>query len=540
MDSTRTPSVTIGDDYIGVQYVDKEDVKSIPGAKWHGQTGQWIFNKSPIIAKYLKETFGFKIPALDELSRKLDTKNDPEICAMKLHTPLWHHQKEAVKLALVRDGTMFQFKMGCGKSLAAIAVINHENAHRVLIACPLKVIRVWPNQFDIHSERTYRILTLDNGSSQAKAKTLHAALNGPQSGRPLVVIINYDSMWREHISQVLLSVNWDVTVFDESHRIKAYTGKAVASKFCAKVGLRSKKRLALTGTPMPHSPLDLWAQFRALDHTVFGASFFHYKMKYALLGGYQGKEILRFINQDDLTKRLDFNSVYVSKETALDLPETIDIDIELELSQKMNVLYRSLEKDFIAWVEETGEAVTAANVLTKLLRLQQLTSGFVRKEDGTDVQIDETKIDWLRDFILDANEKVVVFCRFLQDLKRVRQLCYDNGWLYDEVSGKHNDLTPEATIKDETEVLGVQIQAGGLGVDFSKASLSVDYSVGFSLGDWEQARARLHRPGQLNKVTYYHLKAKRTVDFKLFEGFKKKKGIINYILDGLKKQDASE
>ena len=267
-------------------------------------------------------------------------------------------------------------------------------------------------------------------------------------------------------------------------------------------------------------------------------SFFNFKLKYALLGGWQGKEIIQFINQDDLTERLDFSSVYVSKDTALDLPEEMDIDIELELSRKMNVLYKSLEKDFVAWVEETGEAVTAANALTKLLRLQQLTSGFVTTENGNNVQIDTTKADWLKDFLQDAGEKVVVFCRFVQDLQTVREITDGLGLNYGEVSGRHNDLTSKATIKDETDVLGVQIQAGGLGVDFSKASISVDYSVGFSLGDWEQARARLHRPGQLNKVTYYHLKAKRTVDFKLFEGFDKKKIIINYILDGLKKQDA--
>jgi SWI/SNF-related matrix-associated actin-dependent regulator 1 of chromatin subfamily A len=74
------------------------------------------------------------------------------------------------------------------------------------------------------------------------------------------------------------------------------------------------------------------------------------------------------------------------------------------------------------------------------------------------------------------------------------------------------------------------MQAGGAGIDLSRASTAIYFSVGFSLGDYKQSQSRLHRPGQRNNVTYVHLVASNTVDEKVYTALKRRENIVESIL----------
>ena len=80
-----------------------------------------------------------------------------------------------------------------------------------------------------------------------------------------------------------------MVIADEAHRIKSPGGKA--SLFFKRLRLRSRRRIALSGTPMPHGPLDIYALFRFLDITIFGPSFAAFRQNFAVMGGFQRKQI---------------------------------------------------------------------------------------------------------------------------------------------------------------------------------------------------------------------------------------------------------
>ena len=80
-------------------------------------------------------------------------------------------------------------------------------------------------------------------------------------------------------------------------------------------------------------------------------------------------------------------------------------------------------------------------------------------------------------------------------------------------------------------MLAVQIQAGGLGLDLTAARYCVYYSLGFSLGDYLQSIARLHRPGQKGLVDYIHLVAAASVDEIIVDALEAKEDVINRILE---------
>jgi SNF2 family DNA or RNA helicase len=86
----------------------------------------------------------------------------------------------------------------------------------------------------------------------------------------------------------------------------------------------------------------------------------------------------------------------------------------------------------------------------------------------------------------------------------------------------------------EAPVLAVQIDSGGVGVDLTRARYSVYYSLGFSLGSYEQSLARIHRPGQTRPVEYIHLLAQDTVDEQVMVALARRADVVNSVLQQMK------
>ena len=122
----------------------------------------------------------------------------------------------------------------------------------------------------------------------------------------------------------------------------------------------------------------------------------------------------------------------------------------------------------------------------------------------------------------------MVFARFRPDLDLIHRVAERLGRQSYEVSGAEKQLTEW---KEDGGILAVQIQAGGLGLDLTEARYCVYYSLGFSLGDYQQSMARLHRPGQERKVEYSHLIAAGTVDTDIMRALDKKERVILHILE---------
>ena len=101
-----------------------------------------------------------------------------------------------------------------------------------------------------------------------------------------------------------------------------------------------------------------------------------------------------------------------------------------------------------------------------------------------------------------------------------------------ELSGRRDEL--KRWQEGEAQVLAVQIQAGGEGVDFTRARYSIFYSVGYQLGKYEQAKARVHRPGQTRPVQHIHLVARNTVDVKIMRALERRAEIVEAILAEIK------
>ena len=217
--------------------------------------------------------------------------------------PLWEHQAEAVRFAAPRPAAMLSMPMGVGKTLTTIAIVGERGWARTLILAPKSVVPHWPREFAKFAAYPIRAVALDERKSVAQrvAQAELECARAEAAGVPLVLVTNHEAAWRQDMSSFVTKWRPECLVVDESHRGKDPFGSF--SKWLGRMSMLFRQRIGLTGTPAPHSPLDLFAQYRFLDPRIFGHSFVRFRARYGVMGGFQGKVVVGFQNCDELAEK---------------------------------------------------------------------------------------------------------------------------------------------------------------------------------------------------------------------------------------------
>lgn len=474
-----------------------------------------------------------------------------------------------------------------GKTLSTITLVNRlvreteaSDAKRVLIVCPNSVRGVWPREVRKFSAKRWHIVNGMKPSRRARkgvvdiagaanrlAEAEHALFDCRCGAEVHAAVVNYDILAREPWKSWHPSLPIDLLVYDEIHKLKAHGGQI--SKTCAKWVSWSRKRVGLSGTPMPQTPLDVFGVYRALDPAIFGLSWTLFRSRFAISNPHIEQQVVGYRNMAELAKK--FFSIAYRPTIDLDLPPVVDVTRECVLEPDARKIYddldnqlwaevagvpRSLdpatlrdldaELDRIAgsdledWRPDRTGTVTPANIMVKLLRLQQLTGGTVIDDEGTRVRVSHAKQNLFAEVLDEVGcarvegaepEPVIVFCRFRSDLDAVAEVARARGLTYGEVSGRSKTgLTADSEMADY-DVVGVQIQSGGTGVDLTRARVGIWYSLGYSLSDYDQARKRMDRPGQTRSVTFVHLLAQDTADADVYAALDGRRSVIHGVME---------
>lgn len=536
-------------------FTELDALRSVPGLSWSKPNKAWQGDITPSLAQSLLTTFNGRllcndVPRLKALAelygetaylRSLGS-DLPDVPNTRLAP--WPHQKLEYWAMVNQPALLAYLGLGTGKTAPVVWYVENcpNTRSRVLVACPLSVVQVWPAEFAKHAavpavvwhkgddyphSGSILICPLDKGSVEQKNK---AVLEACKYGGTVVIVCNYESCWREPLAHTLHSLQLNLLVMDEGHKLQS-PGSRV-SKYFHQLGKTVAKRVALTGTPAPNGPLTVYGLYRALDSGVFGTSFNAFRDKYAIMGGYQDHQVMGYKNVEEYNRRFYSIAIHADR-SVLTLPPATTVQRTAALSPSAMKIYRSLEKDLVARIE--NGTVTAKNGLVKLLRLSQLTGGWltpdedVFNEDAVPQRVDAEKQKLLADVLddLPRDEPVVVFYRFTADARSIADVCKEQGRAYAELSGQRNELKEW---QKDGQVIAVQIATGGLGVDLTRAAYCIYYSVGYSLSEHEQSLARVHRPGQERAVTYVQLIMQGTVDEKVYAALEQKKNVVEMVL----------
>lgn len=474
-----------------------------------------------------------ELPDIQYLKSAQDLEQ-PDIRA----TDGWWWQTQAYHFSSLLPASMLAMGPGTGKSKVVIDLIQNLDYLNILIVMPNHALHdenTWRKQFDIHCAIDHIYYPLMEGSTRKNIDAAYFWMKRMQRTKiPLILGINYESFWRKDFIKFLFESEFnDLFVLDESHKIK---GNGVVSRTAAQYAQRCEQVVELTGTVFPNSPLDAYGQYRALDPNIFGTSFVEFRDRYADVYMHGDIPIIRgYQNEDELADKIA-PITYEVDSSVLGLPEPIQDVRTFELSPAERKAYNDLEDTF-AFEAEQGY-ITINSGLTKPLRLQQLTGGYLPLTrfdiDQTDVtQIGKSKQDLLQDVLEElAKHRVVIFARFVADFWSIERACKNLKYSYGEISGRSYSK-PEWD-SGGIQVLGVN-EKSAEAIDLTASNYAIFYSSGHSLGVHKQCLHRLQRPGQDKFVYVIHLVATNTVDEDVAEGRIRKENINAKIVNRLRK-----
>ena len=462
---------------------------------------------------------------------------------MPIKAKPYRHQMEAFHFACDLFGTLpgsrresggcaLLMEMGTGKSLTAVAITgalaNAGRIRRVLVVAPLSILGVWEAEFSRFADFPYFLAVL-SGTGEKKRDTLRH-----MTGAALqVAVVNYESAWR--MEKDLRLWRPDLIVADEGHKIK--THNIAASKAMHRLGQQAGYRLLLTGTVITNKAIDVFSQFKFVNPDIFGQSFYAFRNRYFDMVGYGNHTpVLKKAMEAELTEKLHSISYRATKAECLDLPETTDVIRQVDLEPAALRIYQELVKESYAAL--SGGEVTAPNILTRLLRLSQLTGGFIGNDETAAVeQVSAAKLSALEDILDGAaaeGKKLVIIARFLPEIRAVCKLLEKRGLRYACITGGVKSREEQVEqFQKEPEVMAFvgQIATAGMGITLTAASIMVFYSLDYSMSNFEQAKARIHRVGQRMPCTYLYLVARGTVDEKVLLALKDKADLARTLVD---------
>ncbi len=524
-------------------YIFKESIKEIPGRQWHPEKKAWsvpISRQSIETLDLLGCELSNELADIRQGFASENTANENTLLPAPLKVSPYEHQLKGYNLACrsigiignnrVSPGFALLMEMGTGKTVTSIAIVGKAyltgKIKRLLILAPKSIVAVWEDEFSKFADFTYSLSVL-TGTLAKKVEQLKTI---PHKGLE-VAVVNYDSV--SLIEKELTAWYPDFLICDESSKIKNPTAKM--SKATYRVAKVCKYRLILTGTPIQNNPLDFFSQYKVLDDSIFGKSFYAFKNEYAVLGTYN--QPIGWRKLPELVKKAHSIAFRVTKTEALDLPDTIDEIRPIALEDKAQKLYKAFVKE--SYMELSKGEVTATNILTRLLRLQQITGGFIRPDEESEryEQISSAKLNALEDIIdtaISENKKLVVIARFIPEIREICKMLDKKKIKYGHICGEVKDRAAEVDAfqnNPDCMVFVGQLQTVSMGLTLTAASTMVFYSLSYNFADYSQAKARIHRIGQKNNCLYIHLVVKNTVDETVLKALEQKENIATKIVD---------
>jgi SNF2 family DNA or RNA helicase len=465
----------------------------------------------------------------------------------KFKTKPYAHQLRALEMSWDKKCFAYFMEMGTGKSKVLIdnTAILYDNGkiNGVLIVAPKGVYKNWysseiPTHLPDHIEKNM-VLWQANITKQQQ-KYLDSLF---KTGTDLhILIMNVESLSTKKgvdFAARFLNSHRTMMAIDESTTIKNPTAKR--TKNIVALGKYAQYKRILTGSPVTKSPLDLYTQCEFLDPWLLDhQSFYSFRTRYAVMrkmnfGGRSVEIPVGYKNLGELSDKLKPFSDRVLKDDCLDLPKKTFMKRTVQLTPDQFKVYEQMKKEALAVMN--GKMTTTANALTQLMRLQQITCGHFKADDGTTQEINSNRLDELINVLGELEGKVVIWAHWQSDVRQIiKAVVKDFG---DNSFVDYYGLTPQderqQNIKRFQEddacrfFIGTP-QTGGYGITLTAASNMVYYSNGYDLEKRQQSEARIDRIGQEKPMTYIDIICEDTVDERIVKALRKKVNIASQVM----------
>ena len=338
-----------------------------------------------------------------------------------------------------------------------------------------------------------------------------------------ITLINYDKVWRGGDKSPYYK-KYGCIILDEAHLIKNRSSQR--SKFLLKLACMSDYRYILTGTPIGNGQLEnIYSLYCFLDpylergrvcSRIFGGSYQKFQDRYCILNMYHKPS--SYIHVKELQEIINAHSYRVKKVDCLDLPEKLpDEVVKVDLVEKK--FYKKLATESAILEYE----ILAENPLSRLVKLRQLSSGYLTYKEGREDKILELKTEKLGvlEEILEGypeDKKVVIFAEFKYSIAKISDLLRKMKIRFITLDGDQKDKTIWRQFQSDKRirVIVCQYQTAAAGIDLFASDTIIYYEPTLRSNILEQSRDRIHRTGQKEKCSYIHLLTKGTVEVDIY------------------------
>ena len=441
------------------------------------------------------------------------------------------HEYQRIAIERVMENTHYGLllDMGLGKTISTLYAIEQLmydsfEVQKVLIIAPKKVAEsTWAQEARKWTQTKHLRVASILGSAADRIKAV-------ESEADIYVMNRENVQWLYEYLTKKKQFPFDMLVIDESSSFK--NPQAKRFKAMRKMRPLFKRIVILTGTPAPNTLMDLWAQMYLLDGGErLGTTITEYRTRYFRPDKTNGHIVYSYSLQhgadNAIYSKIQDICMSLKAKDYLNLPDRLDNVITIELTDKERELYREMERTHIlTLVDEEISALNAAAVANKLL---QMANGAIYNEDGDAIVIHRQKIERLKELVeVNDGKPILVFYNFKHDLESIK-----------DAFPKSVELKTDADVEEwntgNIQMLLAHPASAGYGLNLQAGGhIIVWYGLTWSLEQYQQANARLHRQGQQEPVIVHHLVAKDTMDEQVMRALERKEVGQDALLEAIK------
>jgi SNF2 family DNA or RNA helicase len=461
----------------------------------------------------------------------------------KFKTEPFEHQRKALEKCWDKKEYALFMEMGTGKTkviIDNIGILKQQGLIDIaVIVAPKSVYLNWEDEIATHlSDDIKHVIYYWNKSKKPIDKEILEGTLG-------IYLVNVEALSHKSgvvfLNDLLKLYSKSIFIVDESTTIKNQS--AARTKSILKLSKLSQYRRILTGSPVTKSPLDLYTQCAFLSPELLGfSSFYSFRARYAVMdqvhvGNDRYIHIPKYyVNLDELNRKLRTFSYRVRKDECLDLPEKVKLLRTVQLSTEQRMVYNNLKERAIAIIQD--ESVSFNIKLVELLRLHQITNGFLKTDEGNIKEFeDNPKMEELLELLEQIEGKAIIWANYVHNIEAITNKIIE---LYgkDSVVNIYGDVEAEDRKEavrrfqndDKCRFFVGNPSTGGFGLTLTAASYVIYYSNNYSYEVRLQSEDRAHRIGQKKNVTYIDIVAKDTIDFHIMKALQTKLQISNKTL----------
>ena len=445
------------------------------------------------------------------------------------------HQIEGFEFGLKHDRFLLGDEQGLGKTKQVIDIAVAKKLSKgykhCLIICGVNGLKWnWKSEIDTHSNETAHILgTKINSKGKeviGSSKDKLADLN--KLPKDYFLITNVESLRDQDILKKVKELTQngqiEMVAIDEIHKCKnpsSQQGKAILQ-------VNPETRIAMTGTPLMNTPLDLYIVLKWLGFEKH--SFFQFKKHYCVMGGYGGYEVVGYRNLGELQSNLESLMLRRLKKDALDLPEKFHSIEYVEMSSKQAKVYNEVKQEI---KEQIDKIKVSNNPLAQLIRLRQATgfTGILSSQIKESAKLD--RLEEIVEELVENGEKAIIFSNWT-DMTRptMERLGRFNPAIITGETKNRKEQQERFMTDSRCKVIIGTIGAMGTGLTLTAASTVIFLDSPWNRANKEQAEDRAHRIGTTSNVNIITIVCKDTIDERIEELINKKGAMADALVDG--------